>query len=261
MESSNLCLIEYRVAELAAAAGVSVDALRSYQSKKLLPPPQHHGRVALYGPRHLDRLRTILDLKQRGHSLRAIRSMVAEPSDGAGGRPQRTRVAPDTTEITVAELAERARVPLALVRSLEESGVLQPLKVGAERRYTTADLQAVRMLASLVGGGVPMAEFLDVAQTQIEAATAVAERALSLFLTYVRLPLLERRLPPTEEADRLMHAFRIMLQAATGLIVYNIQRTMLNRVEEEMERVGTDAERNALRREVARRRFEIVLAT
>jgi DNA-binding transcriptional MerR regulator len=248
---------------LAAAAGISVEALRSYQSKRLLPPPRRQGRVALYGPAHLDRLRTISDLKRRGHSLRAIRTMVAEAGEaavpGAAARAHRAAApAPDTSELSLAELAERARVPPALVRSLEASGVLQPLRGDPERRYTAADVQAVRMLQSLVGGGVPLEEFMEVAQTQIEAATAVAERALSLFLIYVRRPLLDRRLPPAEEADRLMHAFRIMLQAATGLIVYNIQRTMLNRVEEEIERLGTDAEREALRREVARRRFETV---
>ena len=248
---------------MAAAAGISVEALRSYQSKRLLPPPRRQGRVALYGPAHLDRLRTISDLKRRGHSLRAIRTMVAEAGEaavpGAAARPHRAAApAPDTSELSLAELAERARVPPALVRSLEASGVLQPLRGDRERRYTAADVQAVRMLQSLVGGGVPLEEFMEVAQTQIEAATAVAERALSLFLIYVRRPLLDRRLPPAEEADRLMHAFRIMLQAATGLIVYNIQRTMLNRVEEEIERLGTDAEREALSREVARRRFETV---
>jgi len=236
---------------------VTVEALRSYQSKRLLPPPRHRGRVALYGPRHLDRLRTILDLKQRGHSLRAIATMVDDAAPVARGPKVPSALATD--EFTLEGLAERARVPPALLRSLEAAGVLQPLKVGDERRYTGADVQAVRMLLSLVGGGVPMDEFMAVARTQIDSATAVAERAVSMFLTYVRRPLLARALPPTEEADRLMHAFRLMLQAASGLIVYNIQRTMLNLVEEEMERVGTDAERDALRREVARHRFETAL--
>lgn len=242
---------------MAAAAGVTVDALRSYQSKRLLPPPRHQGRVALYGARHLARLHTILDLKQRGHSLRTIRTMVDDAPPVA--RVPKVPSATDTAEFSLDGLAERARVPPALLRSLEAAGVLQPLKVGDERRYTGADVQAVRMLLSLVGGGVPMDEFMAVARTQIDAATAVAERAVAMFLTYVRRPLLARALPPTEEADRLMHAFGIMLQAASGLIVYNIQRTMLNLVEEEIERLGTDAERDALRREVARRRFETAL--
>lgn len=252
-------MTEYRVDELATESGVSVEALRSYQSKGLLPPPRRQGRVALYGPRHLERLRTILELKQRGHSLRAIRAMLAEAGDGAAGRAHRQLTATEDEPLTLAELADRAHVPAGLVRSLEASGILQPLRVGDDRSYTVGDVRAVRMLLSLVGGGVPMEEFMRVARNQIDAATAVAEGAVGLFLRYVREPLLGQGLDPEVEADRLVTAFRLMLQAATGLIAYNIQRTMLNLIEEEIGRMGTGSERTAFQREVARRRLEIVL--
>jgi DNA-binding transcriptional MerR regulator len=44
----------YRVDELAALAGISVELLRSYQSRGLLPAPTHEGRVAWYDARHLE---------------------------------------------------------------------------------------------------------------------------------------------------------------------------------------------------------------
>jgi DNA-binding transcriptional MerR regulator len=69
---------EYRVDELAAEAGVSVEALRSYQSKGLLPAPRHEGRVAWYGDVHLARLRDILDLKHQGYSLRMIAHLLTD---------------------------------------------------------------------------------------------------------------------------------------------------------------------------------------
>ena len=249
---------EYRVEELAAEANISVDLLRSYQWKGLLPPPRHQGRVALYGPRHLDRLRVIRELKDEGHSLRVIATMVA---GDAGGR-RRSRPAASTGDedrLNLAELAERARVPPGLLRSLEASGLIRPLNIDDDRRYTTGDVRAVRMVLSLVGAGVPMDEFMDVARTQITAASSVAEGAVELFLRYVRQPLVEARLPPDEEADRLVTAFRLMLHAATELVAYNIQRMMLNLVEGEIERLGTGAEQEAFRREVARRRLEVVL--
>lgn len=248
---------EYRVDELAAEAGISVDLLRSYQWKGLLPPPRHQGRVALYGPRHLDRLRVIRELKEEGHSLRIIATMVA--GDGAGRRRARLAASGGEEErLNLAELSDRARVPPGLLRSLEASGLLRPLNIDDDRRYTTGDVRAVRMVLSLVGAGVPMDEFMNVARTQIDAASSVAEGAVELFLRYVRQPLVDARLAPDDEADQLVTAFRLMLHAATELVAYNIQRMMLNLVEGRIERLGTGAEQEAFRREVARRRLEVV---
>ena len=45
--------------QLAATCEVSVDTVRYYQSRGLLPPPEREGRVAWYGPEHADRIREI----------------------------------------------------------------------------------------------------------------------------------------------------------------------------------------------------------
>lgn len=249
---------ELRVDELAAAAGVTVDVVRSYQSKGLLPPPRHAGRVALYGPGHLERLRTIRQLKERGHSLRAIGAMLAEQpagggASGRGAALDRDGASGDDQRLTVNEVAERARVPPSLLRSLEASGLLRPLRAGDEAYYTAADVRAVRMVLTLVGGGVPLEDFMRVARTQIDAAATVAEGAVELFLRYVRQPLLDADLPPETEAARLVSALKAMLQAANGLVSYSVERMMLNLVEERIESLGTGEERQALLREVAGR--------
>jgi len=247
-------MTEYRVDELARAAGISVEVLRSYQSKGLVPPPRHTGRVAYYDGTHLDRLKLIRDLKTRGHSLRAIAYML---ENGAAAAPQPIAAAVLASEnetLTLTELAERTRVPPAMLRSLEGSGVLRPYRgTGEERRYTPADVRAVRMLLSLVGSGVPMEEFMRVARVQLEAADAVAQGAVELFLRYVREPLLASGLPSKVEAERLVAAFRLTLQAATELISYNFQRTLLDALQEELDQHGSRAEQAALRKDVARR--------
>ena len=246
-------MTEYRVDELARAAGVSVEVLRSYQSKGLVPPPRHSGRVALYGEAHLGRLKLIRDLKTRGHSLRAIASMLengaAEPRQPAA----EAVLAAENETLTLVELAERTRVPPAMLRSLEASGLLRPYRTGEERRYTPADVRAVRMLLSLVGSGVPMEAFMAVARVQLEAADAVADGTVELFLRYVREPLLASGISDKVEAERLVAAFRLTLQAATELISYNFQRTLLNALQEELDQRGSRAEKAAMRRDVARR--------
>ncbi len=42
-----------RVEDLARAADVSVDTIRFYQKRRLLPPPTRRGRIAWYGPQHV----------------------------------------------------------------------------------------------------------------------------------------------------------------------------------------------------------------
>jgi DNA-binding transcriptional MerR regulator len=249
---------EYRVQDLARQAGITVELLRSYQSKGLLPPPRHEGRVAWYGPRHLERLRLIRDLKDRGYSLRMIERTVergaAHPED-----PAVASVEIPEERLTLAQLAERTRVPPAMLRSLEASGVLRPRRSGRQRWYTEADVRAVRLLLSLIGGGLPMEEFMRVASMQIEVAQEVADGAVGLFMKYAREPLLDAGLSHREEAERMVAALRLMMHAATALMTYNFQRMVLTAAQRVLEKEGSTSERAALKRELERRRVELAI--
>ena len=62
--------------ELARAAGTTVRNVRVYQDRGLLPPPERRGRLGLYRPDHLRRLRLVLRMLGRGYPLAAIRELV-----------------------------------------------------------------------------------------------------------------------------------------------------------------------------------------
>src|SRR5690349_2725707 len=172
---------DWRVEELAQRARLSVEVIRSYQGKGLLPPPRHVGRVAYYGQRHLERLATIRDLKARGHSLKAVAAMLREPSV-ARVTPFGEDELANEERLTLADVAERTGLATPMLRSLEASGVLRPVRVGAESVYTAADVRAVRMLMALIGTGVPMEEFMAVGRIQLDAAASVAQGAVDLFM-------------------------------------------------------------------------------
>ncbi len=242
--------MDYRVDELAAEAGISVELLRSYQSRGLLPAPRHEGRVAVYGARHLDRLRLIRELKDRGYSLKMVTAALTQE------RPPEEILESPEELLTHRDVAERTGVHPAVLRSLEGSGVLRPRRFDGELRYTDADVRAVRMLLTLLGFGLPLEEFLDVAKVQIEANDRVAAAAVDLFIRNVREPLLAEELTQRAEAERLVAALRLMLHGTTALVGYHFQRAVLNAVQDELERTGSKAERAALRRELRRRGLE-----
>src|SRR5436309_15043519 len=248
---------EYRVQELARQADITVELLRSYQSKGLLPAPRHEGRVAWYGARHLERLRLIRDRKDRGFSLRTIEQAVRRGAE----QPEEAIAVTELPEerLTLAELAERTRVPPAMLRSLEASGVLRPRRSGPKWWYTEADVRAVRMLLSLLGGGLPMEEFMRVAAVQLDTAQAVADGAVDLFMRYARAPLLQAGLAQREEAERMVAALRLMMHAATALMTYNFQRMVLATAQQVLEKEGSQSERAALKRELERRRVELAI--
>src|SRR5688500_15933711 len=73
--------MRYRVDDLATTCGLSVDTVRYYQSKGLLPRPEREGRVAWYGAEHVERLNRIKELQARGLSLAVIGRILAGDLD------------------------------------------------------------------------------------------------------------------------------------------------------------------------------------
>ena len=63
--------------ELAAATGVPTRTVRFYQARGALMRPEIRGRVAFYGDAHVERLRLIAQLQDRGLRIDAIRDLVA----------------------------------------------------------------------------------------------------------------------------------------------------------------------------------------
>lgn len=218
----------YRVEELAAAAGISVELLRSYQTKGLLDGPRREGRVALYDERHLERLRAIRTFKDKGYSLKAIGGLLERSRDGDRPAAAIPATGGDDERLSLAGLAERTRVPLAVLRSLEASGVIRA-RWGSEGAYhTAADVRAVRMLLTLIGAGLPMEEFLRLARLQISTMEEVAVGAVELYARYVREPLRSVGLPAGEEKERAEAAFNLLVQAATSLVAYGFERMLRN---------------------------------
>lgn len=73
---------EYLIDHLAQAAGTTVRNVRAYQDRGLLPRADRRGRANVYDDTHLDRLRLIAGLLDRGHTLAGIKELLDAWEDG-----------------------------------------------------------------------------------------------------------------------------------------------------------------------------------
>ena len=63
---------EFVVEELARRTGLTVRSIRSYQTRKLLPPPSVRSRTGYYGEHHVARIELIKDLQSQGMKLSSM---------------------------------------------------------------------------------------------------------------------------------------------------------------------------------------------
>src|SRR5438105_10447472 len=179
--------MEYRIEQLAQAGGVAVDTIRFYQGKGLLESPRREGRVTWYSDAHLDRLRRIRDLQQRGFTLTVIRRFLEgelEPSDEALVEAITHPAAPET--LTLEELSARSGVAAPLLRSLEQAGLLVPVSDGADPSYPAADLEAIAAGLKLLEAGVPLGDLMELGREHAQSVERTSRRAVDLFDRHVR---------------------------------------------------------------------------
>jgi DNA-binding transcriptional MerR regulator len=229
--------MEYRIEQLAQAGGVAVDTIRFYQGKGLLDSPRREGRVTWYSDAHLDRLRRIRDLQQRGFTLTVIRRFLEgelEESDEALVEAVTAPTSPAT--LSLEELAERSGVPKALLGVVELAGLISPVSGGEEPRYPAEDLQALSAGLKLVEAGVPLPALMELGARHAAAIEETARRAVELFDHHVR-ERIQASGGNAEAAEReLLRLFEELLEASGTLVRHHFQRTLLRAAREHIER-------------------------
>jgi DNA-binding transcriptional MerR regulator len=231
--------MEYRIEQLARASGMAVDTIRFYQGKGLLDSPRREGRVTWYGESHLERLRRIRDLQQRGFTLTVIRRFLEgelEPSDESLVAAVTRPASPQT--LTLEELAERSGVAAPLLKSLEQAGLLVPLEGGDEPLYPAEDLGAIEAGMQLIAAGVPIGSLIELGREYATASDRVARQAVELFDHHVR-ERIQSEGGETEAAERrLLALFNELMEASGTLVRHHFQRTLLRAAREHIEKKG-----------------------
>lgn len=187
---------EYRMTDLAEAAGITVRTLRFYRERGLIPPPRREGRIAWYDERHLARLRTIAALLDRGHTLNGIADLTAAFESG--------RDVGEVLELGTPTEEEPVRLtPEELADHFAGEVTPENLAAALDLGYLATDGEDIvhvsrRLLdvsAALVREGVPLAAVLEAGGRVREHAEALAELFTELLGKYAAEGDLQRLRP------------------------------------------------------------------
>ncbi|WP_406206625.1 MerR family transcriptional regulator [Kitasatospora sp. NBC_01560] len=213
---------EYRVEELAEAAGITTRTLRFYRERKLLQPPRKEGRIAWYGETHLNRLRVIAELLERGHTLGGIAELI-----GAGESGQDVAELIGLEAAIIAPWSDETPVHLswdelkaAFGDQLTEENTAESIAQGyitiSEDGITHVSRRLMDATTALVDEGVPLSVVLEASRRSQEHVDAIAE----IFTAVVREQILgalaaDSPLPPGEAARLTDQILRVRPLART----------------------------------------------
>lgn len=182
----------YTIDELAATTGVPSRTIRFYQAKHVLPPPRRKGRVAVYTDEHVERLKLIAELQDRGLRLRAVRDLLQRSAkEGISverwlGLRERLGEAwaEDTPQLlTEDELLERLRHRKpGTLRKLVDSGMVEPQGSGVPRQYRLVSPGLIDIALELEDAGISL-ETSAVVHTMLQKRLAKAADEIVHYLT------------------------------------------------------------------------------
>lgn len=232
---------EYRVEELAEAAGIPVRTLRFYRERRLLPPPRRDGRIAWYSDAHLARLRTIAALLERGHTLGGIAELITAWEKGRtlGGVAELLGLGgtlaaswSDETQVvlTPQELADYFGddvSPENLTTALE----IGYISVAGENALHTSR-RLLDVSAALVREGVPLAAVLEAGRQVRVHVDALAGLFTDVVKTHVLGPLDD--LPP-EQVQRVSDTMQRLRPLAKDIVDAEMSLAMERRVRAEVD--------------------------
>jgi DNA-binding transcriptional MerR regulator len=235
--------VRYRVEQLATACEVSVDTVRYYQARGLLPQPDKEGRVAWYRSEHVDRIREIRNLQRQGLTLAAIRRVVvgelgvADAGLAAAVAAERGDAA-DGASLSLDAFSSASGVPASLIQAVEREGIRIGIEVDGETRYTSGDIELVRTALRLLEFGLPLGDLLGLARDADEAMRGLADRAVELFDEHVRKPIRDTAAGSDAASARMVEAFQELLPAVTLLVSDHFRRVLLEVAEQHIESPG-----------------------
>lgn len=184
----------YTVEELASLVGLPTRTIRYYQSQGTLPPPQRVGRIAYYDDEHVQRLRLIASMRERGLRLDAIREVIERAR--AGGESVQTWLGLDEIAGSKWTDEQPALLPaheliarlgpdgVGLKDDLERHGLIRRVDDRATPVYLVPSMTLLGNTLALVRAGIDMGATVQTADVMRRHVHEMADELVAFFTRY-----------------------------------------------------------------------------
>jgi len=210
--------------EVAEGAGVSSDTLRRWSRDSLIPAYD-----GVWTPAAATQARIVARLRDRGHSLEAIRE-ATDSGQLAFGYIEDLFPA-NQRAYTLDEAANDCGLEPALIERMYQT-------VGFPRRSTEEisedDMRILRYLGAVLAAGFPLVALLQLLRVYGQALARVADAEVRLFHLYVHEPLMRDGVPGLEMAEQMEGLARDLLPLSGPIMEHVHQRFLGHFVEQDV---------------------------
>lgn len=200
---------EFTIDELAREAGTTVRNIRAYQERGILPPPRRQGRVGMYGPSHLARLKIIGSMLARGYTLANVAELVEAWEKGHNVAEviglEAAVTSPWSDEAPTHLNAEQMLQLLGDLPDQKAMAMAMQLDVirPTEDGFVVPSMKLLNVAAALLREGVPLDDLLVMTAELRRRTEDIADGLVGLVIHHVFDRYGKDSLPPADEAPRL----------------------------------------------------------
>jgi DNA-binding transcriptional MerR regulator len=235
--SREVGVAEYRIDDLARAAGTTVRNVRVYQDRGLLPPPRREGRTGVYGEPHLARLRLIGQLLDRGYTFAHIGEFLEAWQRGRNLTDllglEEVLTTPWSDEVDDYVTAEQLVELFGEVSEQDLQTVLeQELLVPDGDRFRVPSPRLLHAGSELVKAGIPLPVVLELSASLARDMEASAKRLVGAVADHAVLPRTASYDASLAEVGALINRLKPLAQLAVDA---HLARAMERQVRETVE--------------------------
>jgi DNA-binding transcriptional MerR regulator len=233
-------MTEYRIDELARAAGTTSRNVRAYRERGLLPPPQKRGRLGIYDDTHLARLRLIDILLQRGYTTTHISDFI----DGWESGKDLTEVLGLQRALTEPWSTTDEEMSLSVTEARDALGdpdgeqLARLVTYGLARiegdRCTFTDPKLLQGFTSLAEYGFGIRELMDIHERMYAAVDGISKDMISTVKHHIVARYGEGWIPEGEDVLRATRMLQIMRTLAVDSVHSLLGRTLDRNLQEQL---------------------------